>query len=186
MLCMWEVYQLKLPSSFSEPGLLAYDGPPDGNKGGKADEMFLSPVYLQDKRYHRCFTHRKSERLVRRGMNRKNKQTLSVWKTLHGIRLWAMFDSCFSFPGHFFSISTSKEALYKGKVLSRVSIKLSIFPTKSSNIKNCSSEREQPRRRRKRENLKTISRTERAAHFLADFFAVRVLKLIRMALLWSP
>ena len=115
MLCMWEVYQLKLPSSFSEPGLLAYDGPPDGNKGGKAEEMFLSPIYLQDKRYHRCFTHRKSERLVRRG-NRKNKQTLSVWKTLHGIRLWAMFDSCFSFPGHFFSISTSKEALYKGKV----------------------------------------------------------------------
>ena len=106
--------------------------------------------------------------------NRKNKQTLSVWKTLHGIRLWAMFDSCFSFPGHCFSISTSKEALYKGKVLSRVSIKLSIFPTKSSNIKNCSSEREQPRRRRKRGNLKTISRIERAAHFLADFFAVRV------------
>ena len=105
MLCMWEVYQLKLPSSFSEPGLLAYDGPPVGNKGGKAEEMFLSPVYLQDKGYHRCFTHRKSERLVRRG-NRKNKQTLSVWKTLHGIRLWAMFDSCFSFPGHFFSIST--------------------------------------------------------------------------------
>ena len=185
MLCMWEVYQLKLPSSFSEPGLLAYDGPPVGNKGGKAEEMFLSPIYLQDKRYHRCFTHRKSERLVRRG-NRKNKQTLSVWKTLHGMRLWAMFDSCFSFPGHFFSISTSKEALYKGNVLSRVSIKLSIFPTKSSNIKNCSSEREQPKRRRKRENIKTISRIERAAHFLADFFAVRVLKLIRMALLWSP
>ena len=187
MLCMWEVYQLKLPSSFSEPGLLAYDGPPDGNKGGKAEEMFLLPIYLQDKRYHRCFTHRKSERLVRRGMNRKNKQTLSVWnKTLHGIRLWAMFDSCFSFPGHFFSISTSKEVLYKGKVLSRVSIKLSIFPTKSSNIKNCSSEREQPRPRRKRENLKTISRIERTAHFYADFFAVRVLKLIGMALLWSP
>ena len=81
MLCMWVVYQLKLPSSFSESGLLAYDGPPDGNKGGKAEEMFLSPVYLQDKRYHRCFTHRKSERLVRRG-NRKNKQTLSIWKTL--------------------------------------------------------------------------------------------------------
>ena len=54
MLCRWEVYQLKLPSSFSEPGLLAYDGPPVGNKGGKAEEMFLSPVYLQDKRYH-CF-----------------------------------------------------------------------------------------------------------------------------------
>ena len=71
------MYQLKLPSSFSEPGLLAYDGPPDGNKGGKAEEMFLSPIYLQDKRYHRCFTHRKSERLVRRG-NRKNKQILSV------------------------------------------------------------------------------------------------------------
>ena len=97
-----------------------------------------------------------------------------------------MFDSCFSFPGHFFSISTSKQAFYKGKVLSRVSIKLSIFPTKSSNIKNCSSEREQPRRRLKRENLKTISRIERAAHFLTDFFAVRVLKLIGMALLWSP
>ena len=54
MLCMWEVYQLKMPSSFSESGLLAYDGPPDGNKGGKAEEMFLSPVYLQDKRYHLC------------------------------------------------------------------------------------------------------------------------------------
>ena len=53
MLCMWEAYQLKLPSSFSESGLLAYDGPPDGNKGGKAEEIFLSPVYLQDKRYHR-------------------------------------------------------------------------------------------------------------------------------------
>ena len=147
----------------------------------------FSHLYIyKNKRYHRCFTHRKSERLVRRG-NRKNKHwTLSVWKTLHGIRLWAMFDSCFSFPGHFFSISTSKEALYKGEVLSRVSIKLSIFPTKSSNIKNCSSERERPRRRRKRENLKTISRIERAAHFLADFFAVRVLKLIGMALLWSP
>ena len=103
-----------------------------------------------------------------------------------GIRPWAMFNFCFSFPGHFFSISTSKEALYKGNVLSRVSIKLSIFPTKSSNIKNCSSEREQPRRRRKRGNLKTISRIERAAHFLADFFAVYVLKLIGMALLWSP
>ena len=48
MLCMWEVYQLKLPSSFSESGLLAYDGLPDGNKGGKAEEMFLSPVYLQE------------------------------------------------------------------------------------------------------------------------------------------
>ena len=156
MLCMWEVYQLKLLSSLSESGMLAYDGPPDENHRGEAETMFLTLVYLQDKRYHHCFTYRKSERLVRRG-NRKNKQTLSVWKTLGSDCGQCSIPAFHSLP-LFLNWSTSKEALYKGKVLSRVSIKLSIFPTKSSNIKNCSSEREQPRRRRKRENLKTISR----------------------------
>ena len=153
---------------------------------------------IREVRQRKCFSHlyiykTKATTVVLLTENRRDwwgeaiERTNKHWAmTLHGIRLWAMFDSCFSFPGHFFSISTSKEALHKGKVLSRVSIKLSIFPTKSSNSKNCSSEREQPKRRRKRENIKTISRIERAAQFLADFFAVRVLKLIGMALLWSP
>ena len=47
MLCMWEVYQLKLPSSLSESGWLAYDGSPDENKGGKAENMFLTPIFTR-------------------------------------------------------------------------------------------------------------------------------------------
>ena len=161
--------------------------------------MMVLLTEIREVRQRKCFSHlyiyktnattfvNYSPKIGETGEERQQKEQTNIERLKDtGIRLWAMFDSCFSFPGYFFSISTSKEALCKGKVLSRVSIKLQIFPTKSSNIKNCSSEREQPRRRRKRENLKTISRTESAAHFLADFFAVLVLKLIGMALLWSP
>ena len=41
------MYQLKLPSSLSESGWLAYDGSPDGNKGGKAENMFLTPIFTR-------------------------------------------------------------------------------------------------------------------------------------------
>lgn len=80
MLCMCEVYQLKPPSSFSESGLLTYDGPPDEYQGGKAENMFLTPIFT-NQTLPPLFYSTKIGELVRRG-NRKNKQTLSVRKTL--------------------------------------------------------------------------------------------------------